>query len=117
MNQHQKNTPCTCYLAKIKIPVSYVLSTQTSYMSRTVSRPLSKEEIVRNALARIGRIGYNLLFENCEHFASWCRYGLSKSEQVDNLLTAAAVTTALVATGAIAYGLSRGSKNSEAEKQ
>ena len=68
---------------------------------------------MRNALARIGRVGYNLLFDNCEHFASWCRYGLSKSEQVDNFLTGAAVVTALVATAGIAYGLSRGSSRKE----
>ena len=30
----------------------------------------------------IGEIGYNVLYENCEHFASFCRYGVAKSVQV-----------------------------------
>ncbi|WAR04921.1 PLAT3-like protein, partial [Mya arenaria] len=29
----------------------------------------------------IGEIGYNLLWGNCEHFAKFCRYGKSKSDQ------------------------------------
>ncbi|KAK7093759.1 phospholipase A and acyltransferase 3-like [Littorina saxatilis] len=69
--------------------------------------PLSKQEIVENALSKIGRIGYNVLFDNCEHFAKWCRYGLNKSDQVDTFLTFAAVGTAIATTAGILYGLSR----------
>jgi len=42
--------------------------------------------IVRRALSRLGKIGYNMLWSNCEHFASWCRYGMGWSEQVDKFM-------------------------------
>lgn len=49
-----------------------------------------REEIVRRARKSIGtKLGtYNLLSNNCEHFANWCRCGRSVSTQVrdvDNL--------------------------------
>jgi len=42
--------------------------------------------IVKRALSRLGNIGYNMLWSNCEHFASWCRYGMAWSEQVDKFM-------------------------------
>jgi len=50
--------------------------------------PFAGTEVVERALAKIGKVEYSLLFENCEHFAKWCRYGRSKSDQVDKFLTA-----------------------------
>ncbi|KAK7504444.1 hypothetical protein BaRGS_00004310 [Batillaria attramentaria] len=50
-------------------------------------KPLSKSEIVQNAMSRLGRHYYNVQFENCEHFATWCRYGVKKSDQQDTFLT------------------------------
>ncbi|XP_070173541.1 phospholipase A and acyltransferase 1-like [Littorina saxatilis] len=38
-------------------------------------RPLPPDEIVERARKRLGQKGYNLLSKNCEHFATWCRYG------------------------------------------
>ncbi|KAL3870948.1 hypothetical protein ACJMK2_038973 [Sinanodonta woodiana] len=54
-------------------------------------RPLSKDKIVERALSKIGEIEYNVMWSNCEHFASWCRYGKEKSEQVETALTVAAI--------------------------
>lgn len=31
---------------------------------------------------KLGEIGYNVLWENCEHFAAYCRYGVAWSKQV-----------------------------------
>ena len=42
--------------------------------------------IIDRALSRMGTIGYNMLWSNCEHFASWCRYGMAWSEQVDKFM-------------------------------
>jgi len=42
--------------------------------------------IVKRALSRMGNIGYNMLWSNCEHFASWCRYGMAWSDQVDKFM-------------------------------
>ncbi|KAL3876942.1 hypothetical protein ACJMK2_034721 [Sinanodonta woodiana] len=43
--------------------------------------PCDKRTIVNTALSRIGDIGYNILWKNCEYFASSCRYGQGWSEQ------------------------------------
>ena len=37
-------------------------------------------------MSRIGEQRYNLLFNNCEHFATWCKTGRHRSEQVDSFL-------------------------------
>lgn len=47
-------------------------------------QPLPVETIVTTALSMVGTQGYHLRFNNCEHFARWCRYGIKTSEQVDN---------------------------------
>ncbi|XP_012934727.1 phospholipase A and acyltransferase 2 [Aplysia californica] len=46
------------------------------------SRPLPPDEIVKRAKSMLGDAGYNLLKDNCEHFANWCRYGETESQQV-----------------------------------
>jgi len=51
----------------------------------------SGKETVRRAQSRIGEKSYNLLFNNCEHFALWCKTGKSKSIQVERAITAAMV--------------------------
>ncbi len=46
----------------------------------------SPEKTVKRARSRLGEKEYNLLLNNCEHFAIWCKTGLSKSYQIENLL-------------------------------
>ena len=46
----------------------------------------SPEETVSRARDCIGKKGYNLIFHNCEHFAVWCKTGLEKSEQIDEMI-------------------------------
>ena len=41
---------------------------------------------LRRAMSRIGEQNYNLLFNNCEHFATWCKTGRHRSGQVDSAL-------------------------------
>ena len=43
----------------------------------------SPEETISRAKQYIGEQGYNLLVNNCEHFAIWCKTGLKYSYQID----------------------------------
>ncbi|XP_071115702.1 phospholipase A and acyltransferase 3-like [Haliotis cracherodii] len=52
--------------------------------------PYPPDEIVERAKSRLDRVGYNLVLFNCEHFTSWCRYGKSQSDQVDQVAAAGA---------------------------
>ena len=42
--------------------------------------------VVERAESRLGERKYNLLFNNCEHLASWCKTGVSESQQVKDFL-------------------------------
>lgn len=45
------------------------------------------EDVVRRAESRLGeKFAYNLLFNNCEHFATWCKTGIYHSQQVQDFL-------------------------------
>lgn len=43
------------------------------------------KEIVEFALSKVGEGGYDLLRNNCEHFANLCVFGVAKSEQIDSV--------------------------------
>ena len=49
-------------------------------------RLYTPQSTVRRARSKIGQTEYNLLLNNCEHFAIWCKTGISESHQVDDLL-------------------------------
>ena len=44
------------------------------------------EETVERAKSRLGETKYNLALNNCEHFAIWCKTGISESYQVKAVL-------------------------------
>ena len=44
------------------------------------------EETVQRARSRLGETAYNLALNNCEHFAVWCKTGVSESAQVNRIL-------------------------------
>lgn len=44
--------------------------------------------VIERAKSRLGENNYNLLSNNCEHFASWCKTGISDSKQIRNYLPA-----------------------------
>ncbi|KAM3725893.1 Phospholipase A and acyltransferase [Dirofilaria immitis] len=44
-------------------------------------RPFPPVIVVDRALRMLGKTNYNLLLNNCEHFAKYCRYGLKESNQ------------------------------------
>lgn len=54
---------------------------------------------VARALRHVGRrtavgAGYHLVFNNCEHFATWCKTGRPASQQIDAVFRTAAATSA-----------------------
>jgi hypothetical protein len=60
------------------------------------------DEIAERALAHVGREGYDLVVDNCEHLATWCATGRRASRQVDIVMArmAAAVSRTTAAVSA-----------------
>jgi hypothetical protein len=56
------------------------------------------DETVRRAYSLVGtnKGEYNLVFNNCEHFARWCKCGVKRSRQVETAVAVAAVSAAAV---------------------
>ena len=48
----------------------------------------SPEETVRRARSRIGEKKFSLISNNCEHFAMWCKTGITQSFQVNTVMRA-----------------------------
>ena len=46
----------------------------------------SAEDTIRRAMERLGEEEYNLITNNCEHFAMWCKTGESVSCQVNQIV-------------------------------
>ena len=44
--------------------------------------PFPPNVIYERAIYRLGKSGYNLIYNNCEHFVKECRYGSAESHQV-----------------------------------
>jgi len=52
--------------------------------TKNVSTAFIPEFVVERAESRIGERQYDLFFNNCEHFADWCKTGGGKCTQLDN---------------------------------
>ena len=55
------------------------------------------DAIIERAMSRLGEGSYNLVFNNCQHFARWCVTGDPRSEQVESAAATAGVAVAPVA--------------------
>lgn len=62
-------------------------------------------ETVKRARSRLGEEKYNLIFNNCEHFAVWCKTGISDSSQVNKVLKGAAYVAVGITLAAAIYGI------------
>lgn len=49
---------------------------------------MTPQQTVERARASLGKMGYNILTNNCEHFAIWCKTDMHVSYQVDDALDA-----------------------------
>lgn len=45
-------------------------------------KKMDTNSIFRRAIDGLGQHNYNLIYDNCEHFAKWCRYDKHTSNQV-----------------------------------
>ncbi|XP_056586011.1 lecithin retinol acyltransferase-like [Triplophysa dalaica] len=55
-------------------------------MDTTLRRqPLAAEEVARRAEKLVGQIPYSLMWNNCEHFVTYCRYGTAVSLQTEKV--------------------------------
>lgn len=62
---------------KLKGSVFCVNNTSHDYLPKA----LPPQAIVERALSQVGEKGYHLLYNNCEHFATWSRHGKGHSKQ------------------------------------
>jgi hypothetical protein len=45
----------------------------------------SEDAVISRAESRIGESRFDLVSNNCEHFAAWCKTGISSSEQMNSI--------------------------------
>lgn len=77
----------------------------SSKYNRLKRRTYSAEDTIKRAQSRIGEEKYNLVSNNCEHFAMWCKTGVSESSQVNQIVRFA------LANGVTGYGLNQVDRN------
>lgn len=76
--------------------------------AREAVRESPGAEAVKNARSCIGKRGYNLAKNNCEHFAVACRYNYHASGQVQGWVTALGAVS--IVLGVILMGILTGGK-------
>lgn len=52
------------------------------------------QETIQRAKSRLGEHNYSLPFNNCEHFAIWCKTGMSESTQIEKIVDMLALVSA-----------------------
>jgi len=55
------------------------------YNSSLLEKSLPTDTVVKRARSRLGESGYSIVFNNCEHFARWCKVGIHRSIQAENV--------------------------------
>lgn len=66
---------------------------------RVYGQRLDPDEAVRRAESMLGATDYHLIWNNCEHLASWCVTGTAESRQVERVsATGGTATVALMAS-------------------
>ena len=67
------------YFEETPIDIMFPLS---AGILRNGRKNISAKETVRRAKSKLGETGYSLLFNNCEHFAMWCKTGSAECGQL-----------------------------------
>ncbi|MCJ8750127.1 hypothetical protein PDJAM_G00258950 [Pangasius djambal] len=80
---------CMCRSASVRVDsvadFAYGAPVRVNAMDRRISDARAKEgeEVARRAERCVGHVTYSLLWNNCEHFVTSCRYGTPVSLQTD----------------------------------
>lgn len=79
---------------KIQVGTTFRLNDKVMANSIRLGNPnlihlYSPEETIARARSRIGEKEYNLITNNCEHFAIWCKTGVEESDQVRRVVEGA----------------------------
>lgn len=71
------------------------------FIEKDSGEGFSPEETVARAKSHVGKLKgeYSLVFNNCEHFAHWCKYGKKKSGQVEKAVAVAVALGVSVLSG------------------
>lgn len=104
---HFSGEPFRTHLAQVvRDPWEVFCEGETPVVVHYPSNARDPEEVVEVALSHLGRKGYKLWANNCEHFASYCKTGKPCSPQVRRAIKGAAITGATL-SAAILAGLLR----------
>ena len=55
------------------------------YSKKELKKKFDNEKVIEIAMSKLGEGDYNLLYNNCEHFANFCVFGIKESKQVDSI--------------------------------
>ena len=75
---------CTCTLEEFLKGGELEVREYTNEELKTLRSP---DEIIKYAKEHLGEMGYNLFSNNCEHFSNRCAFGISESNQIDDLMS------------------------------
>lgn len=56
-----------------------------SFSKDELKHKLKDEDIIKEALSHVGERNYNIMKNNCEHFANRCIFGVASSNQIDEV--------------------------------
>ena len=75
---------------------------------RRYGHQLTPDLAVERAESKLGRSGYRLFSNNCEHFATWCVHDRTRSAQVNGAMATGAVVSSTAAGAAAGIGIVSG---------
>ena len=67
-------------------PIFTMLSLLKEFSKMKSYKLYSPDDTIERAKMRLGESSYNLIFNNCEHYAIWCKTGVKESHQINRLL-------------------------------
>ena len=79
-------TACVCICTLDEFLKGGILEVR-AYSEEELKTKKSPDEIIDYAKAHLGEMGYNLISNNCEHFANRCTFGKSISDQSDSIMS------------------------------